>query len=184
MEDLHKRIQEKKELIKAKITDSVTNQDEILEKGIYKDNEENRKAGRVGQKYGGSVEDMQLREDGEKKQSTNIFGGKPGNQKVVSATLEENKSSLKRHKELLETTPEDKKSWRKRVIRVLEKKIEEDSNSSSPKVGDKIKVEGNKPGIFIDAKITGISGEMISYTAENGNSGNINKNRSDKISFI
>jgi len=33
MEDLHKRIQEKKELIKAKITDSVTNQDEILEKG-------------------------------------------------------------------------------------------------------------------------------------------------------
>jgi hypothetical protein len=50
------------------------------------------------------------------------------------------------------------------------------------KVGDKIKVEGKKPGFFVSAKITGIKGDMISYETIDGDSGNLRKD-SEKLSL-
>lgn len=60
------------------------------------------------------------------------------------------------------------------------KRKEQSEKKEDVKVGDKIKVEGKKPGFFVSAKITGIKNDMISYETEDGDSGNLRKD-SEKL---
>jgi len=62
------------------------------------------------------------------------------------------------------------------------KKSDSGENSKIVKIGQTISVEGKYPGIFVDAEVTGVRGEMISYTTKDGDFGNLNVN-SEKISI-
>jgi len=51
------------------------------------------------------------------------------------------------------------------------------------KIGDRIKIERHS-GVYVYATVTGIKGDMISYTADNGDSGNFSIERINKTSRL